>query len=273
MAGLIPPSELKDWLDEWALRYEQPDFIPADPISIPHRYGRREDIEAVGLMTALIAWGRRSSILQSADAMFADLGDSPVAFLVDASEEDLGGLTWAHRTFLPEDGWRFMQALQSWYRTHSTLESAFSHRAGESDLGPAIDRFRHAFAGDWIHTRSAKHLASPAQGSAAKRLHLYLRWMVRPAARGVDFGLWTSLSPRLLSCPLDVHTGNVARDLGLVQRKANDRKTVEELDSALRAMDAEDPVKYDYALFGLGESGWLQKNLGQGPQRPLPSEL
>ena len=273
MAGLNPSHELKEWLDEWALRYEQPDFIPFDPIAMPHRYARREDIEAVGLMTALIAWGRRSSILQSADAMFAELGDSPVAFLVDASLEDMRELTWAHRTFLPEDGWRFMQALQSWYRRQPSLESAFTHRAGESDLGPAIDRFRHAFAGNWIDTRTAKHLASPAQGSAAKRLHLFLRWMVRPALRGVDFGLWGSLSPSLLSCPLDVHTGNVARDLGLIHRKANDRKTVIELDAALRAMDAEDPVKYDFALFGLGESGWLQKSLGDGRQRPLPSDL
>ena len=273
MAGLIPGAELKDWLDEWALRYEQPNFIPEDPISIPHRYQRREDIEAVGLMTALIAWGRRASILQSANAMFADLGESPVAFLVDASADDLKGLIWAHRTFLPEDGFRFMQALQSWYRYSSTLEFAFQPKQGEADYGAAIDRFRLAFAGEWIHTRSAKHLASPAQGSAAKRLHLFLRWMVRSEARGVDFGLWNRLSPHLLSCPLDVHTGNVARDLQLITRKANDRKTVMELDGALRSMDAQDPVKYDFALFGLGESGWLQKSLGKGPQRPLPSNL
>ncbi|HAB35046.1 MAG TPA: TIGR02757 family protein [Cryomorphaceae bacterium] len=248
----------------WAVRFEHPGFTPEDPISIPHRYTRREDIEAVGLMTAIIAWGRRSSIVQSANAMFADLGDSPVAFLVDSSEEDLLALTWAHRTFLPEDGWRFMRALQAWYRNHSTLEHAFAARRAESDFGPAIDRFRETFAGNWLHTRSAKHLASPAQGSAAKRLHLFLRWMVRSEARGVDFGLWTSLSPRLLSCPLDVHTGNVARDLGILSRKANDRRTVLELDTALRAMDSKDPVKYDFALFGLGESGWLQKSLGKG---------
>ncbi len=198
MAGLIPSHALKEWLDEWALRYEQPDFIPADPICMPHRYARREDIEAVGLMTALIAWGRRSSILQSADSMFADLGDSPVAFLVDASEDDLLGLTWAHRTFLPEDGWRFMKALQSWYRTHSTLETAFSHKVGESDLGPAIDRFREALpASGYIHVLPNTSPPLPKGLPRNAPPSICVGWSASGAGR--RFGLWTVVpAPPLL---------------------------------------------------------------------------
>ena len=258
MAQLIPTDELKSWLDAWAQRYEQVDFIPLDPISIPHRYERPEDIECVAFMTATIAWGRRASILQSAHRMFEPMGTSPVAFLVDANANDLMDLVWAHRTFLPEDGLRFMQSLQGWYQHHHSLAHGFALRPGENGYHEAIDRFRNVFARSWLDTRSAKHLASPAQGSAAKRLHLFLRWMVRSSDRGVDFGLW-NMDPSYLSCPLDVHSGQVARALGLLERKANDQKAVLELDHALRGMDPHDPVRYDFALFGLGEAGILKE--------------
>lgn len=258
MAQLIPAEELKSWLNAWSQRYEQVDFIPLDPISIPHRYESPEDIECVAFMTATIAWGRRASILQSAHRMFEPMGNSPVAFLVDANEEDLESLVWAHRTFLPEDGLRFMKSLQSWYQKHNSLAHGFELKRGETDYHAAIDRFRFTFATHWLDSRSAKHLASPAQGSAAKRLHLFLRWMVRSSNKGVDFGLWNA-DPSFLSCPLDVHSGNVARALGLLDRKANDQKAVLELDLALRSMDPKDPVRYDFALFGLGEAGILKE--------------
>ena len=271
MAHLISPEDLQAWLEHWAREYEQPHFIPLDPISIPHRYERPEDIECVAFMTAIIAWGRRSSILQSANRMFAPLGDSPVATLVDASESDLASWHWAHRTLMPEDGLRFMQALQRWYRNHHSMEKGFQRKAGETDYHAAIDRFRIAFAGDWLATRSAKHLASPDQGSAAKRLHLFLRWMVRSAQRGVDFGLWTNTPAAYLSCPLDVHSGQVGRALGLLERKANDQRAVRELDAALRRLDAEDPVRFDFALFGIGESGILKETpLGAKPKPIVP---
>ena len=266
MAQLISPEDLQAWLEHWALEYEQPDFIPLDPISIPHRYERPEDIECVAFMTAIIEWGRRSSIVQSAERMFDPLGDSPVATLVDATDDDMRSWHWAHRTFMPEDGLRFMQSLKRWYKSHSSLEKGFGLKRGETDYHAAIDRFRASFAGDWLETRSAKHLASPAQGSAAKRLHLFLRWMVRSSRRGVDFGLWPQTPAAYLSCPLDVHSGNVGRAIGLLERKANDRRAVLELDTALRRMDPEDPVRFDFALFGIGESGILKES-------PLGSSL
>ena len=267
MASLVPKDELKSWLDQWAAKYEQPNFIPLDPISIPHRYSRHEDIECAAFVTATIAWGRRAAILKSADHMLTELGDSPVAFLVDASAEDLTEIHWAHRTFLPEDGHRFLHSLQLWYREHSTMEGAFLPRANEPDLHLAIDRFRQSFASFWLDTRSSKHLASPSQGSAAKRLHLFLRWMVRSSDKGVDFGLWHNIDPKQLSCPLDVHSVNVARSLGLLTRGANDQRAVRDLDLALREFDSLDPVKYDFALFGMGEAGILSKNEVGSPLR------
>ena len=257
MGSLIPKKDLKDWLETWVLKYESPKFIEKDPISIPHKYPRAVDKEFVGFMTAIISWGRRKSILNSASKMFSYFGDQPVDELVDLKDEDIYDIYWSHRTFLNEDGWRFLQSFRNYYRKNNSLEKLFSKRLNETDYNQSIDRFRLVFSEGWNHQRSLKHLASPVAGSAAKRIHLYLRWMVRSDVKGVDFGIWRTLDPRFLSCPLDIHSGNVARSIGILKRSQNDFQALKELDKNLRKFDKKDPVRYDFALFGIGESGLL----------------
>lgn len=257
MGSLIPKKDLKDWLETWVLKYESPKFIEKDPISIPHNYPRAVDKEFVGFMTAIISWGRRKSILNSASKMFSYFGDQPVDDLVELTDEDIYDIYWSHRTFLNEDGWRFLQSFRNYYRKNNSLEKLFSKKSNETDYNPSIDRFRLAFSEGWSHERSLKHLASPGTGSAAKRIHLFLRWMVRSDVKGVDFGIWRNLDPRFLSCPLDIHSGKVARSLGILKRNQNDFTALKELDINLRKFDKKDPVKYDFALFGIGESGLL----------------
>ncbi|MFL2566989.1 MAG: TIGR02757 family protein [Schleiferiaceae bacterium] len=257
MGSLIPKKDLKDWLETWVLKYESPKFIEKDPISIPHNYPRAVDKEFVGFMTAIISWGRRKSILNSASKMFSYFGDQPVDDLVELTDEDIYDIYWSHRTFLNEDGWRFLQSFRNYYRKNNSLEKLFSKKSNETDYNPSIDRFRLAFSEGWSHERSLKHLASPGTGSAAKRIHLFLRWMVRSDVKGVDFGIWRNLDPRFLSCPLDIHSGKVARSLGILKRNRNDFTALKELDKNLRKFDKKDPVKYDFALFGIGESGLL----------------
>jgi uncharacterized protein (TIGR02757 family) len=189
--------------------------------------------------------------------MFSYFGDQPVDELVDLKDEDIYDIYWSHRTFLNEDGWRFLQSFRNYYRKNNSLEKLFSKRSNETDYNQSIDRFRLLFSEGWTHQRSLKHLASPIAGSAAKRIHLYLRWMVRSDVKGVDFGIWRTLDPRFLSCPLDVHSGNVARSIGILKRSQNDFQALKELDKNLRKFDKKDPVRYDFALFGIGESGLL----------------
>ena len=258
MGSLIPAKDLHSWLDNWVDKYENINFITNDPISIPHRYERPVDREFVGFVTASISWGRRASILKSAEKMFSYFGDQPVDDLVDLSDNDIADIIWSHRTFLNIDGWQFIKSLRNYFRNHSSMEKLFITHPKEVYYNEAIDRFRLNISKDWKYQRTLKHIASPKAGSAAKRIHLFLRWMVRSNDRGVDFGDWKNLDPRKLSCPLDVHSGNVARDLGLLKRSYNDSKSLLELDIALRKLDPSDPVKYDYALFGLGESATLK---------------
>ena len=246
-------AELKAFLDEKAQRYEQSDFLSADPIQVPHQFSKKEDIEIMAFLTATIAWGNRQSIIKSAHKMGALMDGAPFQFICQHQEEDRNRFqAFVHRTFNGEDVCYFMKALQFIYTQKGGLEALFTPYAQAASLHQAIHDFRTTFFSLPHSKRTEKHVADPLKGSAAKRLNVFLRWMVRSPKQGVDFGLWTQLHPRQLSCPLDVHSGNVARALGILSRKQNDHKAVLLLDDYLRKLDPEDPVKYDFALFGLG---------------------
>jgi uncharacterized protein (TIGR02757 family) len=248
---VIPKSELKDFLDEKYDLYNRPNFIESDPISIPHSFSKKEDIEIIAFLAATIAWGQRVTIINNARKLADIMGNNPHEFVLNADKKDLNKLIdFKHRTFNGIDAVFFIQSLQNIYRNHNGLEAAFCANAKSGK--EAIINFRETFFSIDHPKRTGKHVSNPASGSSAKRLNMFLRWMVRNDKRGVDFGIWTQLSPALLSCPLDVHTGNVGRKLGLIKRTQNDWKAVDELDSGLRKLDPEDPVKYDFALFGLG---------------------
>lgn len=248
-------NELKEFLDEKAELYNAPSFIENDPIQIPHRFSLRQDIEIIGFLTATISWGNRKSILKSADKILDFMGQNPYDFVLNVSEAELQTLEnkSVHRTFNGEDFAEFIRNLQRIYHQHHTMEKLFLLLEDEQNFYHALFRFRQEFIGETSH-RSHKHVSSTYKNSSAKRLMMFLRWMVRSDNKGVDFGLWKSLNPGFLSVPLDVHTGNISRKLGIIYRKQNDWKTVEEMDLVLRKFNAEDPAKYDFALFGLGVS-------------------
>lgn len=248
-------QELKDFLDEKADFYNHLDFITNDPLSIPHRFSKKEDIEIAGFLTATISWGNRKSIINSATKMMLLMDDSPHDFVLNHSEKEIKSIAekTVHRTFKGEDLAQFILNLKRIYQQNDSMENLFQLLNGETNYRNAIERFRTSFLGESIH-RSSKHVSSPHKNSSAKRLMMFLRWMVRNDQKKVDFGLWNSLPKHYLSIPLDVHTGNISRKLELISRKQNDWKTVEELDVIIRKMDANDPAKYDFALFGLGVS-------------------
>lgn len=246
-------TEIKTFLEEKAQQYESFDFIEVDPIQIPHQFSLKEDIEISGFLAATIAWGNRKSIINNAQKMMQLMDQAPYDFIMNHKEKDLARFEgFVHRTFNAEDLRYFIKALRYVYQEHQGLEQLFSQQATPKSLQEAIHHFKKVFFSLPHQQRTQKHVSDPLKGSAAKRLNMYLRWMVRSNKNGVDFGLWPSLHPRQLSCPLDVHSGNVARKLKLLKRKQNDGKALLELDTALRKMDPEDPVKFDYALFGLG---------------------
>jgi len=247
--------ELKEFLDEKVELYNRPAFIEADPISIPHQYSKKQDIEIAGFLAATIAWGNRKMILRNANRMMSFMDDSPYEFVLNHSAHDLERIKCIiHRTFNDEDFIYFIKALKNIYKNHNGLESIFTHFQTIDSLQPAIHQFRSIFFELSHNNRIMKHISDPMKNSAAKKLNMYLRWMIRKDDRGVDFGLWKSISPSILSCPLDIHSGNVARKLGMLTRRQNDAKAVSELDKVLRTFDKDDPVKYDFALFGLGVS-------------------
>jgi uncharacterized protein (TIGR02757 family) len=246
-------AELKEFLDEKVLLYNTTDFIESDPIQIPHLFTQKEDIEISGFLVATIAWGNRKSIISNGKRVVDIMGNSPFDFVLNFSKKDSGKLSgFAHRTFNEDDLRYFFCALQNIYKNHGGLEMVFSRNAEKQSLQAAIHHLKKVFFSLPHLPRTQKHISDPLMNSAAKRINMFLRWMVRQDSTGVDFGLWKSLSPAQLSCPLDVHSGNVARKLGLLKRKQNDAKSVTELDTALRKLDPKDPVKYDFALFGLG---------------------
>jgi uncharacterized protein (TIGR02757 family) len=246
-------DELRDFLDQKVVQYNRPEFLTTDPIQIPHQFSKKEDIEISGFLTATIAWGNRKSIVKNAQEMMDQMDRSPYEFVMKHTEQDLKSLDdFVHRTFNGEDLRYFVKGLRNIYTSHRGLEGVFSLHSGQEYLQNAISDFKELFFAPDHPPRTEKHISDPKKGSAAKRLNMFLRWMVRDGRTGVDFGLWKSLSPSQLSCPLDVHSGNVARKLGLLSRKQNDARAVKELDQNLRALDPCDPVKYDFALFGLG---------------------
>ena len=246
-------TELKDFLDSKVEQYNNPKFIDTDPIQIPHQFTLKEDIEIAGFLTATISWGNRKSIIKNSKHMMELLELSPYDFVMNHETSDLKKLNvFVHRTFNGEDFIQFIISLKHIYKTHNGLESIFSKYAKKDSLQFSIHEFKKHFFEVLHLPRTQKHISDPLKNSAAKRINMYLRWMIRNDKTGVDFGIWKSLSPSLLSCPLDVHSGNVARKLGLLNRKQNDAKALNELDISLRQFDVHDPVKYDFALFGLG---------------------
>ena len=246
-------SQLKEFLDIKVSQFNNPKFIESDPIQIPHKFNKKEDIEVAGFLTATIAWGNRKSIINNAKRLMELLDHSPFDFVINHQETDLEKLEpFVHRTFNGNDCVQFIKSLQHIYSNHNGLEAVFVKNAETNSLQNSISNFKSVFFEiEHLH-RTQKHIGDPLKNSAAKRINMFLRWMVRQDNVGVDFGIWKSISPSLLSCPLDVHSGNVARKLGLLKRKQNDGKALLELDTALRKLDSKDPVKYDFALFGLG---------------------
>jgi len=253
--GQRKPSVIYNFLEEKSSFYNNPSFILTDPVSIPHLYSKKEDIEISGFLAATIAWGQRPTILKNAGKLMQWMDDSPHSFIMNCTRKDLIRFEkFVHRTFNGTDCIYFLEALQHIYRHHGGLEKIFlsALKNDDTDLQNSIIHCRSVFFELPHSRRSEKHFSNPAEGSAAKRLHMFLRWMVRKDSRGVDFGIWKTISPALLLCPLDVHSGRIARKLGLLKRKQNDRKAAQELTANLRKLDPADPSKYDFALFGLG---------------------
>lgn len=247
------PAELHSFLEEKVDLYNHPNFIETDPIQIPHLFSLKEDIEIAGFLTATIAWGNRKMIIQNAKKMMVLMGNAPHDFVMSHTDSDLDKLKgFVHRTFNSDDFSTFIRALQHIYKNHYGLESVFAQYQEEQSLQQSIHEFKKVFFEISHQPRTQKHLSDPMNQSAAKRINMFLRWMVRHDSKGVDLGLWKSINPSKLSCPLDVHSGNVARKLGLLTRKQNDARALAELDGQLRLLDPKDPVKYDFALFGLG---------------------
>jgi len=246
-------KQLKEFLDEKVLQYNRPEFIESDPIQIPHQFSLKEDIELSAFLTATIAWGNRKSILNNSKKLMDLLDNSPFDFVMHASEKELDSLSgFVHRTFNSYDLQYFIVALRHLYTNCGGLETIFSENSTETSTQGAISALKKEFFSLPHLPRTQKHVSDPLKNSAAKRLNMFLRWMVRDNSTGVDLGIWKNISTSALSCPLDVHSGNVARKLKLIKRKQNDGKALAALDQALRKLDPQDPVKYDFALFGLG---------------------
>ncbi len=248
-------EDIKQLLDQKFLQFNTKEFIENDPILIPRRFKRKEDIEIAGFLAATIAWGNRRSIINNATRLMELMDDSPFEFVSQHTNRDLKRFDeFVHRTFNGTDCKFFIRSLKNIYAKHGSMEAAFSKGLEENDqnIKNAIVHFRVQFLKPSHEKRTEKHISNPLGNSSAKRLCMYLRWMVRKDTKGVDFGIWKSIRPSQLCLPLDVHTGNVSRKLGLLKRKQDDWKAVEEITEVLRQFDPNDPVKYDFSLFGLG---------------------
>lgn len=249
-------SQIKDFLDEKVIQYNQPGFITLDPISIPHRFSKKQDIEISGFFAAILAWGQRKTIINKCLELFSLMDNAPYDFLLHHQEEDLKSLlNFKHRTFNEVDTLYFIHFLSWYYRQFDSLEDAFliGQTGMRDSMESILTRFHeYFFSLPDAPSRTKKHIATPARKAACKRINMYLRWMVRDDAKGVDFGLWKKIHPSQLICPCDLHVDRVARKLGLITRKQTDWQTALELTDRLREFDPEDPVKYDFALFGLG---------------------
>lgn len=248
-------SEIKELLDEKYFQFNNTSFIETDPISIPHQFSKKEDIEIASLLVATIAWGQRTSIINNGNKLMRLMNDEPHDFILNFSKKDAARFEgFVHRTFNSTDCVFFLTSLKHIYTKHGGLEAAFStdFSSNETDVKNAITNFRALFLNTEHQSRSEKHISNPSAKSSAKRLCMFLRWMVRKDKHGVDFGIWKSIKSSQLCLPLDLHTGNVSRKLGLLNRTQNDWQAVEEITSVLRTFDKNDPIKYDFSLFGLG---------------------
>ncbi len=259
----LPDREIVALLMEKADEYNRKSFIEHDPICIPHRFSKKEDIEISGFLTATIAWGQRITLIRNALRLMEWMDNAPFDFVIGHSPKERKRFAgFVHRTFSGSDCTTFLFMLQRLYTRQGGMEAAFQ----ADDLKQGLVQFRSMMLADEVGKSkalqlSARHLANPDAGSAAKRLNMFLRWMVRKDTRGVDFGLWSGIQPGQLYIPLDVHSAGVARNLGILQRKQNDWLAVEELTAFLRKIDPQDPVKFDYALFGMGVNEKLSKPL------------
>jgi uncharacterized protein (TIGR02757 family) len=254
-------TELKPLLDEAVDTYNRKAFIENDPILIPHRFSKKEDIEIAAFFAASLAWGNRKSIIQNTSKLMMWMDEAPHEFILQHTARDLKPFgKFVHRTFNGNDCVFFISALKHLYTKHGGLEAAFTpkNNTQHPEFKDRLHHFRELFLEVKHLKRSEKHLSDPWKNSSSKRLCMFLRWMVRKDKRGVDFGIWKSIKASELYLPLDVHTGNVGRQLGLLERKQNDWKAVEEITQQLRGFDPTDPVKYDFALFGLGVNGILK---------------
>lgn len=251
---MLNNSEIKEFLEEKYLQYCTPSFIDSDPIQIPHSFTQKEDIEISAFLTASIAWGNRKAIIKSAKELITLLDNAPYDFITNATDKEIKkSASFYYRTFQPTDSLFFIKSIQNIYKKHNGLEEVFTKPYLKThSIADAIKAFRNIFFSIPYEDRTQKHIANIAKGSSAKRINMFLRWMARTDKEGVDFGIWEKISPADLHIPLDVHVGNVARTLGILDRNQNDWKSVSQLTSKLKSYCPDDPVKYDFALFGLG---------------------
>ena len=249
-------ESIYQWLEDQASRYNHPSFITDDPISVPHRFTRLQDIEIAGLLTAIMAWGQRKTIISNANRLMQMMDDAPYDFIRHHQDTDRKRFeSFCHRTLQSDDILYLVTVLQDYYRKEMSLEAAFAGPMGvdDADVYAGLEGFHNMmFDQPWVLERTRKHIATPVRKSSCKRLNMFLRWMVRGDDRGVDFGLWKKITPAQLVIPLDVHVGNVARRLGLLKRETNDWQAAKELTECLKQFDPADPVRYDFALFGAG---------------------
>lgn len=244
-------QEILELLEEKYDKFNRDFFVESDPVSVPHMFSKKEDIEIAGFLAATIAWGQRATIIKNATKMVQLMDFNPHDFVLNHSKKDLQKFKeFKHRTFNGQDMVFFIQSLKNIYTNHQGLEQVFSKNA--TSIYASIHYFKNVFFEIEHPIRAEKHVSDPVKNSASKRINMYLRWMVRNDNRGVDFGIWKNILTKDLMCPLDVHSGNVARKLGLLSRSQNDWKATEELTSQLKKFDGNDPVKYDFSLFGLG---------------------
>lgn len=249
-------AELKKLLDKKVKLFNQPDFIPSDPVCIPHQFSKKQDIEIAGFFASIFAWGQRVTIINKCNELLQRMDNAPYDFVLHHTENDLKQLLgFKHRTFNDTDLLYTIHFFNWWYKQHSSLEQAFSNGISKKDetIEHGLNQFRTTFFSlDDAPKRTQKHIASPQQKSACKRINMYLRWMVRKDNCGVDFGIWSEIKPSQLVCPLDVHVQRVATKLGLLTRTQSDWEAALELTSNLKMLDKTDPIKYDFALFGMG---------------------
>jgi uncharacterized protein (TIGR02757 family) len=249
-------KELKKLLDQKTALYNQPSFIELDPVSIPHAFSKKQDREIAGFFAATLAWGIRKTIISKCKELMAMMDNAPHEFVLNYTERDLVPLLkFKHRTFNSIDLVYFLEFFQWFYRKHNSLEHAFARdiKAKDESVEKGLIGFHNLFFSlPQFPQRTKKHVATPARNSSCKRLNMYLRWMVRKDDKGVDFGIWNKIRPDQLVCPVDVHVERVARHLGLIEKAQVNWQGALELTRKLKKFDPFDPVKYDFALFGLG---------------------